>query len=336
MKTAESKNLVAFVESNLQSRLKKIASNLRKTAKDPEDAGHIHDLRVAIRRYTQGLRIFKHLLNGGRVKKMRRRLKTVMEFCGTIRNCDIALEVLKAAGAEAPAHLKRRLDERRSDAMRDLGDFVDRSGGEKTTKQWSGWLRAKPGPEQTIACSARRVLRPMTKDFLDAGVAAANPETTPMEMHQFRLMAKRFRYSLEIFSQAAGPECKRWITQVRALQEHLGGINDCVTTRDLIAEPGNSSHRLRDVKAAVERLLEQRIEVFRKYWNEHLQSDQRRRWLAQADKIGTEKIGKTANHEHQHPEARNSGGSSTGEVRRGAAPRQRRQTRAEGSAAAGS
>jgi CHAD domain-containing protein len=335
MKTPAAKNLEAFVESNLQSRLEKLASNLHKAGKDPDDPDHIHDLRVAIRRYTQGLRIFKYLLDGARVKKMRRRLKTVMEFCGTIRNCDIALEVLGSAEAEIPAHLKRDLGQTRSKAVRDLGDFVNKSGGEKKTKQWAGWLRAKPGPAQTIASSARRILHPMTKEFLDAGVVAAKPETNPVEMHRFRLMAKRLRYSLEIFGPAAGTEWNRWISEVRALQERLGEINDCVTTRDLIAEPGNSSHRLRAAKAAVEHLMDQRIEVFRKYWNEHLQSEQRRRWLAEAEKIGAEKKGKASTNEHQHSEARHSGGSGTRQIRRRAAPGQRRKTRAKSGAAAG-
>jgi CHAD domain-containing protein len=282
VKPALSKNFETFVETNLQSRLGKVAANIGKAKKHPEDAERIHDLRVAIRRYTQGLRVFKDLLDGGHVRKIRRRLRRIMETCGTIRNCDIAVEVLKASGASGRLAFEHHLAKARSKAASELGKLL--SGGKKKTRQWKDWLQAKPGPARTIASSARRSLRPLTKKFLEAGTAAANPGTTPVEMHQFRLMAKRLRYTLEIFGPEAGSDWKRRIAQVRELQEHLGAINDCVTTRDLIAEYGGNKPSIRPAKTALERLLNQRVEIFRKYWNEHMPVDARREWLAQIGK----------------------------------------------------
>src|SRR5215831_18368123 len=59
--------LRSYAEAKLAARLKKISSTLRRAAKDPDDPENIHDLRVAIRRFTQALRVFKDLLDRGRV-----------------------------------------------------------------------------------------------------------------------------------------------------------------------------------------------------------------------------------------------------------------------------
>ena len=251
-----------------------------------EGAHRDQDLRVAIRRYTQGLRIFKHLLDGGEVRKTRHRLRSVMDLCGTIRNCDIAHEVIQASGASIPGPIERRLTRMRSHAERDLGELIEDSNILKKTKDWNDWLSAKAGPNQTINSTARRVLIPLTKKFLNAGIGAANPESTPLEMHRFRLQGKRIRYTLEIFGALAGPEWEQWIAKVRELQEHLGAINDCVTTRDLIADPNGPSHALRVAESALEKLLRERIQTFREYWDKNVGAEERRSWLAKVRKIG--------------------------------------------------
>src|ERR1700675_2818312 len=78
--------------------LQRFKKNLRHTAKHPEDPDAIHDLRVSIRRLSQSLRTFRGLLDPKRVKKLRRRLRNVMEYCGDVRNCDVALELLQQSG----------------------------------------------------------------------------------------------------------------------------------------------------------------------------------------------------------------------------------------------
>ncbi|MBV8847405.1 MAG: CHAD domain-containing protein [Bryobacterales bacterium] len=284
MRTAE-KTLDRFVEASLQERLKKLSSELRKTAKDPKNPDHIHDLRVAVRRYTQGLRVFKHLLDRNRVKKMRRRLKKIMDACGAVRNCDISLEVLQVSGAPVPGSLDRRLKKLRSEKERDLAQLLESSSATTKTKRWEDWLKAETGPNQTIASTARRVLAPLSKQFLDAGVQAAAAQATPIEMHRFRLQGKRIRYTLEIFGPIAGPDWEQWIATIRDLQERLGGINDCATTRDVIADP-SGDQALREAESALEVLLRQRVAAFHEYWNANLGPDQRRHWLSKVRQIG--------------------------------------------------
>ena len=62
------------------------------------DAETVHDLRVAIRRFNQSVAVFGSLLPKREVKRIRKRLRRVMESAGAIRDRDIALEFL-AVGA---------------------------------------------------------------------------------------------------------------------------------------------------------------------------------------------------------------------------------------------
>jgi CHAD domain-containing protein len=266
--------LALYAESKLAPRLKKISSTLRRAAKASEDPDHIHNLRVAIRRFTQALRVFKDLLDRARVRKMRRRLKKIMDLCGAVRNCDVALEVLRAAHIPANGPIHKRVRKTRSRIADDLRRSLTHSRGAKI-KAWAGWLKAKPAGSQTVASAARRALVSQGAQFFKARNAAAKPEATDQQMHRFRLTGKRFRYTLEIFGPVAGRQWREQIEQIRGLQEHLGAINDCVVTRELIPQPN----------AALERLQRQRVAAFREYLSRHFQAESQRAWLAQFRKI---------------------------------------------------
>lgn len=102
--------------------LKNLTAALRVAARNPGKEKPIHDLRVAIRRFTQVLRVFGSRFEHPR--KMRRRLRGVMDLCGAVRNCDIAVEVLQAAEAPAKPALQGRLKRRRERAGRDLARLL--------------------------------------------------------------------------------------------------------------------------------------------------------------------------------------------------------------------
>ena len=255
--------LQTFAEEQLQVRLKTLRAHLRRVHKHPGDAEAIHDLRVAIRRFSQGLRVFRNLLDKAHVRKIRRRLHKLMALSGAARNCDIAPALLEAAGAPAGQSLRQRVAKRRSRAGRKLRDSIAGGNVLAKAKRWRGWLRVRSAHAPATAHAAHSILVPLAHEFLVAGAAAAQPESTPRTMHRFRLQAKRLRYTLEIFGSASGPGWKRKLELIRGLQEHLGAINDCVSTADLVAQLGGRS------SAALQRLLEQRIALFRLYWNQH-------------------------------------------------------------------
>jgi len=104
------------------------------------DADSIHDLRVAIRRFEQCLQIFHQFLSGRHNKKIRRRLRKIMQLSGEIRNRDIALDLLKQAGVPARSALSARLLRDRREAQNKLLASFDRWGERDLFRKWSSRL----------------------------------------------------------------------------------------------------------------------------------------------------------------------------------------------------
>jgi CHAD domain-containing protein len=270
------KSLAKFAEAHAAERLKTLAANLRKARAHPGHAGPIHYLRVSIRRFTQTLRVFRDLWDHRHYRKMRRRLRKLMDLCGAVRNCDIAIEILAAAGVPAAQDLQDCLEKRRSRAENDLSEQLEIWKSEATMRPWRGWLRIPTGKAAGIESRARQILRPLRQTYFEVGSRAAQPETKPDELHELRLAAKGLRYSLEIFGDLAGAGWEQEIERIREVQDLLGAVNDCVTTSGLVAECGNNAE-VRRSKAALKRLLDQRAEAFRDHWRKVYDSKKRRR-----------------------------------------------------------
>jgi CHAD domain-containing protein len=247
----ESNHLARFAEAKAAARLKTLAANLRLAKKHPGDAGPIHDLRVSIRRFNQSLRIFKGLWDHAHYRKMRRRLRKLMELCAVVRNCDVAIEVLEAAGVPANRALKTHLRKLRSTGENDLKVRL-----QDWNFRWRSWLHANQEKNRSIQAQARGVLGPLQREYVKASAIAARPETNPEKLHELRLAAKQLRYTLEIFGPLSGAEWEQQIAGIREVQELLGAVNDCVTTINLIKGHSHDS-------AAVQRLLSQRLAAFR-------------------------------------------------------------------------
>ncbi|HEY4361549.1 MAG TPA: CHAD domain-containing protein [Bryobacteraceae bacterium] len=241
-----------------QDRLKVLAVSLRRARQHPHNAEAIHKLRVAIRRFTQALRVFQDSFDPAHIRKIRRRLRKLMDLCGAARNCDIAVEVLEAAAVPADKPLQRELRRLRSRAERELVKRLSEKDSRVDTHHWRTWLKSP------AAVEAGTVLPKLARDFSKAGTAAVRAQATYSEIHQFRLLVKRYRYTLEILG---GPD--QLLGLLRRLQEHLGAINDCVTTAELLDECGVQGVDLRRIKTALNRLLAHRTVEFRMYWRHH-------------------------------------------------------------------
>lgn len=237
-----------------RERLRTLVASLRRAAKQPGNAASIHRLRVSIRRFSQVLRVFDGYFS--HCRKMRRRLRGLMDLCGAVRDCDVASEVLATAGVPAHASFEKRLKQRRDRAGRKLTALLAEWGSQAGMRHWRGWLTAKGAGQP--AAKARPLF---TVDFMRAGMAAAKTDAAFEQMHKFRLMVKKVRYTLEILS----PDSAE-IEKLRGLQERLGAINDCAITAELVEDLDLGAAQKRKIEAAVQRLLAHRVVEFRLYW----------------------------------------------------------------------
>ncbi|MBZ5596232.1 MAG: CHAD domain-containing protein [Acidobacteriia bacterium] len=122
--------------------------------------------------------------------------------------------------------------------------------------------------------NASRKLPQLARTYFRAGRALFAAESTPESLHKFRLKSKRFRYTLELFQPCYGPGLEERLKLLRNIQDLLGEINDCVTTRKLVAQN----------QPAVSKFLERRMAVkkraLRSYWFQTFAAAGQENWWA--------------------------------------------------------
>lgn len=74
--------------------------------------------------------------------------------------------------------------------------------------------------------NARLHLKALVAEFFALGREAASGHATPEALHAFRLAAKRFRYTLELFQPLYGTGLKAKLEAVRQIQSILGDRQD--------------------------------------------------------------------------------------------------------------
>lgn len=125
-----------YVVEQMNRLLTTLAFQIHRAAKKP-GADEIHDLRVSIRRFTQGLLLFAEFFPKWEAKKIKRMLKRMMQLTSEIRNRDIALEYL--AGLNASPH-QRRLERERMQYQRRFEEMVRRWSSRDFSAKWRNRL----------------------------------------------------------------------------------------------------------------------------------------------------------------------------------------------------
>jgi len=109
-----------------------LAFQVHHAAKKPASK-EIHDLRVSIRRFSQGLLLFASFFPKWEVKKIKRMLKRMMRLTSEIRDRDIALEFI--ARSNYAAH-RRRLQKERDSYTRQFAEMVRRWSARDFSAKW--------------------------------------------------------------------------------------------------------------------------------------------------------------------------------------------------------
>ncbi|HYK18096.1 MAG TPA: CHAD domain-containing protein [Bryobacteraceae bacterium] len=125
-----------YVIERMNRLLTTLAFQVHRAAKKP-GAEEIHDLRVSIRRFLQGLLLFTEMFPNWEVKKIKRMLKRMMQLTSEIRNRDIALEYL--ATETGRAHCER-LRKERSVFQRRFAEMVRRWNARDFSAKWRNAL----------------------------------------------------------------------------------------------------------------------------------------------------------------------------------------------------
>ncbi len=116
--------------------LTRLAFEVHRAAKKP-GPDEIHDLRVSVRRFSQGLELFSDFFPKGEVKKIHRMLKRMMRVTSSIRDRDITLEFLTES--QHDGH-RPRLSRERSTYQRQFAEMVRRWSARDFSAKWRNGL----------------------------------------------------------------------------------------------------------------------------------------------------------------------------------------------------
>jgi CHAD domain-containing protein len=210
--------------------------------KDPEG---VHDMRVLSRRLRSSIHDFRPYLRKGSLQ--RPKLRTIAARLGEVRDIDVALIALqqlrsktKGPAAEGIKLLVAELRSRRRTARVTLTNSLQDQAIEDFRKEFLTKLRAilivVPSEPQTetyaspLAVSFRslgtEIISARLKDFVSASPCLYTPYQIK-KLHQLRILAKRLRYSMELFALCWGKEMEAMAKEVAQLQTSLGELHDC-------------------------------------------------------------------------------------------------------------
>jgi CHAD domain-containing protein len=132
---------------------------------------------------------------------------------------------------------------------------------------------------KTVAENASEKLQELAGGFFEAGRAMAAKEPSFAALHRFRLLTKRFRYTLELFRPCYGPGLAVRIESLRTLQQDLGEINDCAATRELLLQRDDLQPAQRDgLVGHLKMLAVARVAKFRRHWEDEFGQPAREQW----------------------------------------------------------
>ena len=268
-----------FAAHQVTKLLERLAFQISR-ARHAHDAEAVHDLRVAIRRFTQALAAFQPCFAPKEVKKIRRRLKDTMALAGQVRDRDIALKYLSGLRSPDAAAVREGFQEQRQAAHGALVTALKRWVQRRTSSKWRDGLETVGETDgfglQPIEETARQDLPRLARGFFKCGNRAADAKSSAEELHQFRIAAKKFRYSLELFASFYEPAASDWLARITGVQSLLGRINDYRTVRIMMAEAGANPR----IEASLKKRQRRKTDEFRQLWADQFSSpDTAREWI---------------------------------------------------------
>jgi CHAD domain-containing protein len=226
---------------------------------DPRDFEALHDGRVALRRLRSWVRAFALELE--LPKPLARRLRKLARSTGAARDIETAIERLEeladASGGRGRAPLAAWA--RELARQRNLGrDPLRRDVARRWAVLEGELVRALATTPPSIAPRFGTALAAQLA-AVSAPFAAAAPAASDWPaLHELRIAAKRLRYLLEPMREAL-PGAPRLLQEIKALQEHLGAVNDAVVLEALLAERAADAARAAVADRSRERAAERSI-----------------------------------------------------------------------------
>lgn len=215
------------------------------------DIEAVHDMRVATRRMRAAFRVFEAGLRKKAVQPLLDGLRATGRNLGRVRDLDVLLEKLDRYQASLPESdssglqpLREMWLAQRKQARQELLAYLDSKKYRRFKQDFLKFvttpgLGAKPLPDhEPVPYQLRHLVQCLIYKRFEAVQAYDRVlgEASLDTLHQLRITFKQFRYTLEYFAEILGEEGQRVIKEVKALQDHLGELNDARVATEMLSE----------------------------------------------------------------------------------------------------
>jgi CHAD domain-containing protein len=220
-----------------------------------DDPEYVHDMRVAVRRARVAMTLFRPYFRRRSLQHFRQALRTTGRKLGAVRDLDVALAKLNkfqknnnAAAPEALTLLAEHWQAQRNQAFHDLLHWLDsetytdflvsfmhfcQTPGKSARHRHQG-SRHPPQPVKVCHVFPSILLQRFERVRCYEDLFVEDVTIPATTLHQLRIECKYLRYLLEFSQHLLGPGGGRLIRALKVLQEHLGDLNDAVTSQNLI------------------------------------------------------------------------------------------------------
>ena len=128
-----------YAQTRVAELIAKLTAEAKHAAENADETA-VHDLRVAIRRLSRGLRVFARFFPGNSWKRIRLELSELMDAAAHVRDRDIAVELLEKAGVAKRARVITALGKERIAAAETLREALREWLSRNAPRQWKGAL----------------------------------------------------------------------------------------------------------------------------------------------------------------------------------------------------
>jgi len=128
-------DMAVYARSQASQRLARFAFEFRRAA-GSRDAEAVHDLRVAIRRLSECLKIFGPFFAPRESRKIRRKLRKIMDRAAGVRDRDVGIALLREAGLSGKSRIAGLLAAERRRAEAKLVSMLKRWNRREYSAKW--------------------------------------------------------------------------------------------------------------------------------------------------------------------------------------------------------
>lgn len=212
-----------------------------------EDIEHVHNMRVAIRRMRSVFKLLGNYYQPKTIRPYRRGLRAVMQALGEVRDLDVMIHDLQAFLPQMPPEqvgamqsVVDSLDQRRAVARAELSEVLDSKRYRRLCRDFGAFLTtpeagaSAPLGAQVVPNQVRHAAPPLICQRL-AEVRAYDvvlPTDSAPTLHQLRITFKALRYTVSLFEGLLGAEAAGFISELKAIQDHLGRLNDIAVAHE--------------------------------------------------------------------------------------------------------